>query len=92
MKSEDRHDEDSFLPDRELTSLDVPHGIDRRTFMMGSAVVGAATLISCTLTAEQQTAAGSAAPKANLSPELNVVKKSKGPMITNAASLAVTLC
>ena len=96
MKPEDRHDENSFLPDRELTSVDVPQGSDRRTFMLGSVVVSAATLISGrTLTAEQQTAAASAAPpQVNLSPELNVVKKSKGPIITNAAGLAVsvTLC
>src|SRR5215510_6002609 len=84
MKSDDRHDDNSFVLDREVTSVDVPPGIDRRTFMMRSAVVSAATLISGrTLTAQQQTAAASAPPpQVNLSPDLNVVKKSKGPIIT----------
>src|SRR5262245_15837343 len=84
MKSEDRHDENSFLPEQDVASLEVPPGIDRRTFMMRSAVIGAATLISGrTLTARQQTAAASAPPPdVKLSPELEVVKKSKGPIMT----------
>jgi len=61
-----------------------PPGVDRRTFLMRSAVVGSASVITGrVLTAEEQTKAATAAPpKVNLSPDLDVVKKSKGPVMT----------
>jgi hypothetical protein len=50
MKADDRHDESSWLPDDELTSGEVPSGIDRRTFMMRSAVIGTAGVTTgCTM-------------------------------------------
>src|SRR6185436_424581 len=63
-----------------------PAGVDRRTFLMRSAVVGSASVITGrVLTAEEQTKAATAAPpKVNLSPALDVVKKSKGPVMTTA--------
>jgi L-serine dehydratase len=64
--------------------VEVPAGVDRRTFMMRSSVLGAAAVISGRpLSAEEQAAAAKAPPpKVALSPELDVVKKSKGPVMT----------
>jgi L-serine dehydratase len=81
-------DREEFLPtDDGLGPRDVPPGVDRRTFMMRSAVISSAAVITgCTPTEKQQTAAASAPPpvvkEVSLSPDLNVVKKSKGPVMT----------
>jgi L-serine dehydratase len=79
-------------PDRDLPSADdmnetqIPAGIDRRTFLMRSAVIGAASVITGrAMSAEEQVARASAAPPplgTKLSPDLDVVKKSKGPVMT----------
>jgi L-serine dehydratase len=73
-------------PEVDLDPQSVPPGVDRRTFMMRSAVIGSASVITgCTMPEKQQTAAASAAPpqvESKLSPDLNVVKKSKGPVMT----------
>jgi L-serine dehydratase len=66
---------------------EVPAGVDRRAFLMRSAVVGAASVITgCSPAAQSaaSTAPPPAAPaaKENLSPDLNVVKKAKGPVMT----------
>jgi L-serine dehydratase len=69
---------------------DVPLGVDRRTFLMRSAVVGSALVISgCSTSQEartQQATPPAATPPAPapppLDPDLNVVKKSKGPVMT----------
>jgi L-serine dehydratase len=71
---------DDFLPE-------APVGVDRRTFLMRSAVIGSAAVISGQpLSAAEQgkTAAKVAAPPnvPALSPDLEVVKKSKGPVMT----------
>ena len=70
----------------ETISPEVPAGVDRRTFLMRSAVIGAATVITGrTLSATEQTARATAAAPAlpvTLSPELDVVKRSKGPIMT----------
>jgi L-serine dehydratase len=73
----------TFLPDEELRP-EVPAGVDRRTFMMRSAVVGSAAVIAGhPLSAEAQAAASKAAPpKVNVSPELDVVRRAKGPVMT----------
>src|SRR5687768_15784480 len=66
----------------------VPTGVDRRGFFMRSAVIGAAAALtgkSWTPEARAQQAAKEAgAPKlgATMSPDLEVVKKSKGPVMT----------
>jgi len=86
MKPEVPGQKASFLLDGEFDLADVPPGVDRRTFMMRSAVIGSAAVITgCTPTEKQQTAAASAPPpqvKEPLSPDLDVVKKSKGPVMT----------
>ena len=74
MKS--RHvDQEALLPtETELVPAEVPPGVDRRTFMMRSAVISSAAVITgCTPTEKQQTAAASAPPpvvKENVSPDL----------------------
>ncbi len=66
----------------------VPAGIDRRSFLMRNAVIGAAAVMTGkTWTPEAraaQAAKEAGAPKlgAVLSPDLNVVAKSKGPVMT----------
>src|SRR5262245_58529588 len=66
----------------------VPSGIDRRNFLMRNAVIGAAAVMTgSTWTPEaraQQAAKEAGAPKlgAKLSPDLAVVKNSKGPVRT----------
>jgi L-serine dehydratase len=84
MKSDKLAEASQGLPDGRLTTTDAPAGVDRRTFMMRSAVVGsAAVLTGREISAEEQTKRATAAPpKVSLSPELNVVKKSKGPVMT----------
>ena len=78
------------LPDLsipQLSSDEVPDGMDRRAFLMRSAVIGAATVITgCNLPGPKKgdlpQAAAPAAPASKLSAELNVSKKSKGPIMT----------
>jgi L-serine dehydratase len=62
----------------------VPPGVDRRSFMMRSAVISsAAVLTGGTVSAEQMAAAAKPLPpKVSMSPTLEVVKKSKGPVMT----------
>jgi len=77
----------SFVPEQELDRADVPSGVDRRTFMMRSAVIGAAAVITgCSKSGPEQIAAAVAPPPVlpatPLSNELDVVKRSKGPVMT----------
>ena len=78
-------------PFPDVTAEDIPSGIDRRTFMMRTAVISAATVMTgCNRSKEEVTAraAAESAPAAQtpaappLSPDLEVVKKSKGPVMT----------
>jgi L-serine dehydratase len=73
------------VPD-EKAFADIPAGVDRRSFLMRSAVIGAAALITGrTLTQEARAQAAAAAPskpQVPLSNSLNVVKSSKGPVMT----------
>src|SRR5262245_35613931 len=82
MEPKDR--DQTRLPDDDLEATDLPPGVDRRTFLMRSAVVGSAAVITGrTLSAEEQAAASTAPPpKVPLSPDLEVVKKTKGPVMT----------
>jgi L-serine dehydratase len=86
----DRASSDASVTDSSPAEADVlPAGVDRRTFMMRSAVVGAAAVLTGrSVSAEEQkakAAADAARPKrlaTELSPSLDVVKKSKGPVMT----------
>jgi L-serine dehydratase len=66
-----------------LISRVVPQGVDRRTFLMRSAVVSSAVVITGNyMSAQEMTQRSSAAPAPPLSPDLNVVKQEKGPVLT----------
>jgi L-serine dehydratase len=89
MKARVEGEESPFLPAEELEPKTLPPGVDRRTFMMRSAVVSSAAVIAgCTVSEEKRNAAATAAPPAvappavKMSEDLNVVKKSKGPVMT----------
>src|ERR1043166_3664872 len=66
----------------------IPSGINRRSFLMRNAVIGAAAVMTGkTWTPEARAAqaakeAGKPKPGATLSPDLDVVKRSKGPVMT----------
>ncbi|HVL15193.1 MAG TPA: serine dehydratase beta chain, partial [Gemmata sp.] len=83
------NDDGLFPPPAEFA---IPPGVDRRAFFMRNAVIGAAAaLTGATWTAEARAAqaAKEAQPKkeppklgATISPDLDVVKRSKGPVMT----------
>ena len=67
-----------------LLSQEIPTGVDRRTFLMRSAVVGATAVMSGrVVSAQERTERSTAAPP--LAPELNVVQKGKGPVLTTVS-------
>jgi L-serine dehydratase len=87
----DSHERGSapLVPD--LAAPEFPTGVDRRAFMMRSAMIGAVSVLAGTLPPTAELTAHAAAtatsplpPQAGppLSPDLNVVKKSKGPVMT----------
>ena len=68
-----------------MASQEVPDGVDRRTFLMRSALIGATAIILDRPVSAQQRAdrsAGATPPTPQLSPTLNVVKEQKGPVLT----------
>ena len=83
MKSEKN---DELLPLEELRLDEAPAGVDRRAFMMRSALVGAVAVLNGCAPAPASSAPPPQAPPQpaapTVSPELNVVKKAKGPVIT----------
>src|SRR6185503_8500188 len=88
MKTKPDSNDDSQLPVGP-GAIKIPEGIDRRSFLIRNAVIGAAAVMTGRVwTPEaraQQAATEAAAPKlgaAPISPELDVVKKSKGPVMT----------
>src|ERR1700745_3889006 len=83
---------DDMCPELSAES-NLPENIDRRTFIMRNAVIGAAAAMTgsvWTLEARAQQAGKEAAEKSplppldstSMSPELDVVKRSKGPVMT----------
>jgi L-serine dehydratase len=68
----------------QLTSQKIPAGVDRRTFFMRSALIGATAIILDRPVSAQQRADRSIGtpPTPQLSPTLNVVKEQKGPVLT----------
>jgi L-serine dehydratase len=84
--------DDPLADTSELVSQEVPPGVDRRSFLIRSAVVGATAVILGRSIPAQQTDAKSlaviphpkkpGAPVPPLDPDLNVVKKGQGPVMT----------
>jgi L-serine dehydratase len=88
---------DSEIPlDMTPTDVEIPEGVDRRTFLVRTAVIGAAVVMTgCNMTKDEQAkraASESATPAvppapakalgSTMSQDLNVVTKSKGPVMT----------
>ncbi|HVJ79517.1 MAG TPA: L-serine ammonia-lyase [Planctomycetia bacterium] len=69
-------------------NVEFPAGIDRRSFLMRNAVIGAAAVMTGGVTtpavraAQAAKEAGQGKAPPGLSPDLDVVKKSKGPIMT----------
>ena len=83
------HDDNGSSPeDLDRIPDETPAGIDRRSFMMRTAMIGAVTVLSgCKPltpkeTAEQAASAPPTPPKVSISDSLDVVRKSKGPVMT----------
>ena len=81
---------DLLGPSAEVPS-EIPTGVDRRKFIMRSAVISAAAVMNgCARSETEQKApppaaeapAAAAAPSVPLAPDLNVVMKAKGPVLT----------
>src|ERR1044072_5275052 len=89
-KSQDELCEDSLFDASQVVSPLTPSGVDRRNFLMRSAVVGAAAvmtgrLVSAkerTLTVLNESVRTHAPATPPLSNDLEVVKKGKGPVMT----------
>ena len=86
MKSQNR-DETSLLPDPDLIPDDGQPCIDRRAFMMRSALMGAGAVITgCAPSNPEQVSAAAAQapppPASKVSQDLEVVKKTRGPIMT----------
>jgi L-serine dehydratase len=65
-----------------VISKDVPTGADRRSFLMRSAIVAATAMMTGrTIAAQEKIQKGTGTPPP-LSPDLDVVKKEKGPVMT----------
>ena len=83
-----RSDDDAPILDPELMSAETPAGIDRRSFIVRSAMIGSMAVLTGSKaatakeTADQAASAPPPKPHAKLSPDLEVVKKSKGPVMT----------
>src|ERR1044072_5179108 len=73
---------EGLLDSDPLISQEIPPGVDRRTFLMRSAVVGATTvMLGRSLSAHERTLRP-AAPPPRLSDQLAVVQAEKGPVLT----------
>src|SRR3954467_2192560 len=81
MSAQDSEDDVKLVPDLDLT--EPPEGSDRRAFMMRSALATTiAALTGRPLAAFAKSPAKSPQASPALNPSLNVVKKSKGPILT----------
>src|SRR5688572_6438959 len=83
--------EDPLANTDQLISQEVPRGVDRRNFLIRSAVGGAAAvMMGQTISAQERTAKAlatmpqAAAAKPPLAADLNVVKKGQGPVLITA--------
>jgi len=82
MKSDNRRDKTDTLP--QLNTTDIPAGADRRAFLMRAAMIGSVAVMTGRSASAQEKIAAAAPPpqSSNFSPDLDVVKKSKGPVMT----------
>jgi L-serine dehydratase len=76
---------DTLGSTEELVSKEVPAGVDRRTFLMRNALIGATAVLTGRSVSAQDRAdrlKDGYPPTPALSPALNVVKEQKGPVMT----------
>src|SRR5687768_4260809 len=83
--------EDPLASSEQLLSHEIPQGVDRRNFLIRSAVGGAAAvMMGHTVSAHERTARAvetlpqGSSPKPPLAADLNVVKKGQGPVLITA--------
>ncbi len=81
MKSA-KHKSTNFLTPEELITNNTPPGIDRRAFLMRNTAIGAAAVMTGCSVAEKTNQVSAPPQTGNLSPDLDVVKRSKGPVMT----------
>jgi L-serine dehydratase len=76
--------EEPLSIESEISAIETPAEVDRRTFLMRSAVIGAAAVMTGRVVSATEQTARATAPPPNvpLSPDLDVVKKSKAPIMT----------
>src|SRR5688572_33364229 len=91
MSSKENEKPDPLADTSGLISQEVPPGVDRRNFLIRSAVGGAAAvMMGQTISAQERTAKAlatmpqAAAAKPPLAADLNVVKKGQGPVLITA--------
>jgi L-serine dehydratase len=83
-----KHDDGVALPAFNVDTTSMPDGVDRRAFLMRSAVAGAVAVISGCSDGQTQAAASAPPPtrpplpSTPLADRLNVVQKAKGPVMT----------
>jgi L-serine dehydratase len=86
MKSDSRGDPIFSMPVPEPNPAELPAGLDRRAFMMRSALVSAMGVITGCSRPSPELASAAAppppTPASHVSPDLAVVKKAKGPVMT----------
>src|SRR5690349_18513591 len=92
MMKEDKTLDDPLSSDDRLISQEVPRDVDRRDFLIRSAVVGAAAVMTGRVVSAQERTEKAVAsipphssktgPPPPLSKDLNVVKKGQGPVLT----------
>src|SRR5262245_9905321 len=74
--------EDALSHSDQFVSQEVPPGVDRRTFLMRSAVIGATAVITGGRSSAPERSQRSTAAPPKLDANLAVVKKTKGPVLT----------
>ena len=84
MKTDDNGETGAMASTDIMEPADMPAGVDRRAFLMRSALIGATAVLTGRAVPADAAASAAAAtsPKVPLSPDLDVVKKSKGPVMT----------
>ncbi len=93
MSSEEHRQSDAPMPVIDVNPEDIPPGVDRRVFMMRSAVISAAAVMTgCNMSREDQASRAAAEAQAKPAPpppagatmaqNLDVVARSKGPVMT----------
>jgi L-serine dehydratase len=75
--------EDPLARPQDFISQEIPPGVDRRSFLMRSAVLGATAVITGRpVSAQTRQKPNGPPPQVKLDPKLNVVKAEKGPVMT----------